>query len=98
MVSAEWSILSGVITAAFAGGIAWASMKVDLGTRLKTVEKFVDGHDSKDVSFRMHCHDEVLAEIRELRRIQDEQFVRVNDRFDQAITFRKRATDRNGGS
>lgn len=94
MVNAEWSIFSGIITgavtAAFGGGIAWATMKVGFGTRLTSIEKFVDSHDTKDVTFRNHCHDEVLVEIRELRRKQDEQFNHLNERFDQAASLKNR--------
>lgn len=90
MAGLEWNILAGAITAAFGSGVAWAAMKVGHGTRIDSLEKFRDTHDDKDRAFRARCHDEVLVEIRELRRLQVEQFDRLNVRLDDVAGFRLR--------
>ena len=94
MVGVEWNILAGIITAAFGSGIAWATIKVGYGTRISHIEKFVDRHPGTDETYRTRCHSELLQEIKDVRRSQEDGFAQVNERLDKVITFRRRNGDK----
>ena len=93
MAGLEWNLFSsimGVIVGAGTTGLALGRFQGRVVTRVENLEKFVDEHDAADVTFRNHCHDEVLEEIRETRRTTTAQFEAINKRLDLAITFRTR--------
>ena len=100
MVGVEWNILAGIIgaiTGAATTGVVVGRFQGRIVERVDNIEKFVEKYPRDDEVKCARCHGELIDEIRENRREQQEEFSHLNERLDKVISFRRRNGEMDGG-